>query len=124
MPLATLWSAPAWRHRSRTLAPLRHMRPMPPGCAVSMEEKAPFGASFLDEAFAKAGTPGPNCSVDLFPQEIMRVLLNLISNGFYATTKRSADLWLGTDPAGEAQSPEPTLRTPTTHSNGVWPSGS
>jgi two-component system NtrC family sensor kinase len=28
--------------------------------------------------------------VDLFPQEITRVLLNLISNGFYATTKRSA----------------------------------
>jgi GAF domain-containing protein len=29
--------------------------------------------------------------VDLFPQEITRVLLNLISNGFYATTKRRAD---------------------------------
>ena len=28
--------------------------------------------------------------VDLFPQEITRVLLNLISNGFYATTKRNA----------------------------------
>jgi two-component system NtrC family sensor kinase len=28
--------------------------------------------------------------VDLFPQEITRVLLNLISNGFYATTKRRA----------------------------------
>jgi signal transduction histidine kinase len=27
--------------------------------------------------------------VDLFPQEITRVLLNLISNGFYATTKRA-----------------------------------
>ena len=26
--------------------------------------------------------------VDLFPQEITRVLLNLISNGFYAATKR------------------------------------
>ena len=26
--------------------------------------------------------------VDLFPQEITRVLLNLISNGFYATMKR------------------------------------
>jgi signal transduction histidine kinase len=30
--------------------------------------------------------------VDLFPQEITRVLLNLISNGFYATTKRKAEL--------------------------------
>ena len=29
-------------------------------------------------------------AVDLFPQEITRVLLNLISNGFYATTKRKA----------------------------------
>jgi signal transduction histidine kinase len=28
--------------------------------------------------------------IDLFPQEITRVLLNLISNGFYATTKREA----------------------------------
>ena len=29
--------------------------------------------------------------VDLFSQEITRVLLNLISNGFYAATKRKAD---------------------------------
>ena len=29
--------------------------------------------------------------VDLFPQEITRVLLNMISNGFYAATKRKAD---------------------------------
>jgi signal transduction histidine kinase len=28
--------------------------------------------------------------VDLYPQEITRVLLNLISNGFYATVKRAA----------------------------------
>jgi signal transduction histidine kinase len=28
---------------------------------------------------------------DVFPQDITRVLLNLISNGFYATTKRNAD---------------------------------
>src|SRR5687768_17775221 len=28
--------------------------------------------------------------VDLYPQEITRVLLNVISNGFYATTKRTA----------------------------------
>ena len=30
--------------------------------------------------------------VDLFPQEITRALLNLISNGFYAATKRKAEL--------------------------------
>jgi signal transduction histidine kinase len=29
--------------------------------------------------------------VDIFPQDITRVLLNLISNGFYAATKRSAE---------------------------------
>jgi signal transduction histidine kinase len=29
--------------------------------------------------------------VDLFPQEITQVLLNLISNGFYAATKRQAE---------------------------------
>ena len=29
--------------------------------------------------------------VDVFPQEITRVLLNLISNGFYAATKRNVD---------------------------------
>jgi signal transduction histidine kinase len=29
--------------------------------------------------------------IDVFPQEITRVLLNLISNGFYAATKRKAE---------------------------------
>jgi signal transduction histidine kinase len=42
---------------------------------------------------------------DLFPQEITRVLLNLISNGFYATTKRQAQ----TDGNGY----EPTLSAST-----------
>jgi two-component system NtrC family sensor kinase len=51
---------------------------------------------------ARAETQGFNISlersfdpaageVDLFPQEITRVLLNLISNGFYAATKRKAE---------------------------------
>jgi two-component system, NtrC family, sensor kinase len=35
---------------------------------------------------------------DVFPQDITRVLLNLISNGFYAATKRKA---IGTDDAYE-----------------------
>ena len=30
----------------------------------------------------------PPVEVDVFPQEITRALLNLISNGFYAATKR------------------------------------
>jgi signal transduction histidine kinase len=33
--------------------------------------------------------------VDLFPQEITRALLNLISNGFYAATKRKAEATAG-----------------------------
>jgi two-component system, NtrC family, sensor kinase len=36
--------------------------------------------------------------VDIYPQEITRVLLNLISNGFYATTKRKAEVGDGFDP--------------------------
>jgi two-component system, NtrC family, sensor kinase len=43
--------------------------------------------------------------VDLFPQEITRALLNLISNGFYAATKRRAGANDGTY--------EPTLATST-----------
>ena len=47
--------------------------------------------------------------VDVFPQEIIRVLLNLISNGFYAATKRKAEANSGAY--------EPTL-TATTRSLG------
>ena len=36
--------------------------------------------------------------VDLFPQEITRVLLNLISNGVYATMKRKAEMGDGYEP--------------------------
>ena len=43
--------------------------------------------------------------VDLFPQEITRVLLNLISNGFYAATKRKAET--------RASDYEPTLSAAT-----------
>jgi two-component system NtrC family sensor kinase len=37
--------------------------------------------------------------IDLFPQEITRVLLNLISNGFYAAMKRKAEMKDGYEPA-------------------------
>jgi GAF domain-containing protein len=40
----------------------------------------------LDRSFDPAAG-----EVDLFPQEITRVLLNVISNGFYAATKRKAE---------------------------------
>ncbi len=43
--------------------------------------------------------------VDLYPQEVTRVLLNLISNGFYAATKRKAQ--------ADGQSFEPTLAAST-----------
>jgi two-component system NtrC family sensor kinase len=43
--------------------------------------------------------------VDVFPQEITRVLLNLISNGFYAATKRKAET--------DGSSYEPTLAAAT-----------
>jgi signal transduction histidine kinase len=36
--------------------------------------------------------------IDLFPQEITRVFLNLISNGFYAATKRKAEMNGGYEP--------------------------
>ncbi len=43
--------------------------------------------------------------VDLFPQEVTRVLLNLISNGFYAATKRKAQ--------ADGEAFEPTLAAAT-----------
>jgi signal transduction histidine kinase len=43
--------------------------------------------------------------VDVFPQEITRVLLNLISNGFYAATRRKAE--------GDSGNYEPTLAAAT-----------
>ena len=43
--------------------------------------------------------------VDVFPQEITRVLLNLISNGFYASTKRQGQV--------DSDSYEPTLTAAT-----------
>ena len=33
----------------------------------------------------------PPAQLDVYPQEITRALLNLISNGFYATTKRKTE---------------------------------
>src|SRR5262249_2096131 len=48
-------------------------------------EKQGFNIT-LDRSFDPAAG-----EADVFPQEITRVLLNLISNGFYAATKRKAD---------------------------------
>jgi GAF domain-containing protein len=48
-------------------------------------EKPQFNVTLERDFDAAAG------SADVFPQEITRVLLNLISNGFYAVAKRKAD---------------------------------
>jgi len=48
-------------------------------------ERPQFNVSLKREFDTKAG------SADVFPQEITRVFLNLISNGFYAVTKRKQE---------------------------------
>jgi signal transduction histidine kinase len=48
-------------------------------------EKSGFNITLQREFDTSAG------SAELFPQEITRALLNLISNGFYAATKRKAE---------------------------------
>jgi len=62
-------------------------------------EKSDFNVTLERDFDADAG------EVDLFPQEITRVLLNLVSNGFYAVTKRRKE---GGEPGFE-----PTLRAST-----------
>jgi len=48
-------------------------------------EKSGFNITFKRDLDPNAG------AVELYPQEITRALLNLISNGFYAATKRKSD---------------------------------
>ena len=48
-------------------------------------EKPQFNVTLQRDFDATAGM------IEVFPQEITRVLLNLISNGFYAVTKRKAE---------------------------------
>ena len=55
-------------------------------------EKAGFSIAFQRDLDPSAGM------ADIYPQEITRVLLNLISNGFYATTKRRAEVGDGFEP--------------------------
>ena len=49
-------------------------------------EKPQFNVTLRRDFDPEAGT------IEVFPQEITRVFLNLISNGFYAVTKRKAEL--------------------------------
>ena len=53
-------------------------------------EKAGFSMTLKHDLDPEAG------ALDLFPQEITRALLNLISNGFYAATRRKAEAGDGT----------------------------
>ena len=55
-------------------------------------EKAGFSVAFQRDLDPSAGM------ADIYPQEITRVLLNLISNGFYAATKRKAEVGDGFEP--------------------------
>jgi two-component system, NtrC family, sensor kinase len=55
-------------------------------------EKAGFSIAFQRDLDPSVGM------ADIYPQEITRVLLNLISNGFYATTKRKAEAGDGFEP--------------------------
>src|SRR5436190_11466661 len=48
-------------------------------------EKSAFNITLQRDFDTSAGT------AELFPQEITRALLNLISNGFYAATKRNTE---------------------------------
>ena len=61
-------------------------------------EKRDFNVTLARELDPLAG------EAELFPQEITRVLLNLIANGFYATMKRKAA-------AGDGYAPTLTART-------------
>jgi signal transduction histidine kinase len=62
-------------------------------------EKPGFNITLVKDLDPAAG------EVDLYPQEFTRVLLNLISNGFYAAAKRKAE-------SGDAAF-EPTLKAST-----------
>jgi signal transduction histidine kinase len=55
-------------------------------------EKAGFSIAFKRDLDPSVGM------ADIYPQDITRVLLNLISNGFYATTKRTAEVGDGFQP--------------------------
>jgi signal transduction histidine kinase len=55
-------------------------------------EKAGFNITLQRDFDPDAGL------VDVYPQEMTRVLLNLISNGFYAATKRKAEAANGFEP--------------------------
>jgi signal transduction histidine kinase len=55
-------------------------------------EKAGFSIAFQRDLDPSVGM------ADIYPQEITRVLLNLVSNGFYATTKRKMEVGDGFEP--------------------------
>ena len=71
-----------------------------PACRISTRLSMKASTSPITARAPKSRSSISPCSatfdpdagtIDLFPQEITRVLLNLISNGFYAATKRKAE---------------------------------
>ena len=71
-------------HRPRRHQRHRRGEPQPRLSRRARRERQGFNITLEKSLDPAAG------EVDLFPQEITRVLLNLISNGFYAATKRKA----------------------------------
>ena len=69
------WSKSTLSSRRASISPITARAPRSRISKITLER-------FFDPAAGE---------VDLFPQEITRVLLNLISNGFYAASKRKAE---------------------------------
>ena len=67
-------------------------------------EKPGFAITLKHDLYPDAG------ALELYPQEITRALLNLISNGFYAATKRKGETATGTSSRCSARPPEISVR--------------
>ena len=69
-------------------------------------EKPGFGITLQRDLDPSVGM------ADVYPQEIVRALLNLISNGFYAATKRKADVEPRSSDAAVTDRLQPSLTVP------------
>jgi len=69
-------------------------------------EKPGFGITLQRDLDPSVGM------ADVYPQEIVRALLNLISNGFYAATKRKADAEPRSSDAAVTDRLQPSLTVP------------
>jgi two-component system, NtrC family, sensor kinase len=62
-----------------------------PPCPAAADLCRPSGDRDFQRPAVPAGAGAHPRTIELFPQEITRALLNLISNGFYAATKRKTE---------------------------------